>query len=185
MAATGRILRFAEWVNRLIGHPLMFIAALIQTSIWTCAVLMTHFDPHGFWFLYSATAVSYVTQFTLTLVGLSAKDEAGRSADESHQALETLHAAVSVLTELVATVRADIASRDESIDDQLEEIHEDIQDFLEKRLSPRAPDKTDDRGDEEERDQGAGDSAGERDRDENDQQHDQDGDQDHQTAEIE
>lgn len=83
--------RFAEFVNRVVGHPVSFVLSTLQTIGWTVIVLTTHADPHGFWFLYLATAVSYVTQFTLTLVGLTAKREAQRAADESKRAADEMH----------------------------------------------------------------------------------------------
>ena len=103
-----KVRRFAEYVNLGIGHPLAFVLASVQTLLWTILVLATSFDPHGFWFLYFATAVSYVTQFTLTLVGLSAKREARLAADEGarsirllQQSLENQHASLGALDALL------------------------------------------------------------------------------------
>ena len=105
-----KVRRFAEWVNLGIGHPLAFVLASVQTLLWTILVLATSFDPHGFWFLYFATAVSYVTQFTLTLVGLSAKRDAARAADEGarsirllHQSLENQQASLGALDALMTS----------------------------------------------------------------------------------
>lgn len=123
--------RFAEWINEVIGHPVTFLVALVGTDIWTGFILTTHFDPHGFWFLYLATAVSFVTQFTLTLVGLQAKREAHfaaeRAAEGARRQEETQRAILATMSAVHAIVQA-VKHTMEEDDEILEEIRDAITD---------------------------------------------------------
>lgn len=199
MRLARAVTRLAEAVNEVVGHPVAFLLALIQTALWTVMiVLYPHLDPHGFWFLYSATAVSYVTQFTLTLVGLTAKKEAQRSADQSAKNSEASLVLMHTIHALVEAVQADIASRDEGLDDQLEDIHEDLQVFVKTKESSLEPlsvaalragraaaeREANDRQDGE-TDEGAGRATGEYDREQHDPEDCDDRDQDHQSTEAE
>lgn len=114
----------AELVNEAIGHPIAFMLALVQTGVWTALVLRGGFDPHGFWYLYTATAVSYVTQFTLTLVGLSAKREAAKADASAREALTALLATMKAVEALIATVRLEERERGEQMDQAISEIHD-------------------------------------------------------------
>jgi uncharacterized membrane protein len=125
MRRFGRaVTALAGLVNDVVGHPVTFAAATVQTIVWTVVVLTTHLDPHGFWFLYVATAFSYVTQFTLTLVGLTAKREAGRAADDSRETLAAVLATMKATEALIVAVRAEEAARAEEMGVALEELHE-------------------------------------------------------------
>jgi len=72
--------------NRWLASPAGFVQATILTIAWTVAAVLG-VDEHGFWFLYVATAFSFVTQFNLAIFA-SRASAAARAADE--QAFETL-----------------------------------------------------------------------------------------------
>lgn len=138
MRLSSAVTRLAEGVNEVVGHPIAFLLATIQTIAWTALVILhPQLDPHGFWFLYTATAISYVTQFTLTLVGLSSKKEAKRAAEESRRTLEAGLATMRTVHELVGTVKTmvgeigeQVSEVDREIDQQLEELNERLDDRL-------------------------------------------------------
>lgn len=127
----ARVTRFAEGINEVIGHPLTFVVALIQTLVWTVIAVVTTLDKHGFWFLYFATAVSYVTQFTLTLVSLQAKREARNAAElaamsekRTLELLVAVHAAVTGMRALLQAIKHEMDENDEILDEIHGRIHE-------------------------------------------------------------
>ena len=124
MRFSERVTALAEGVNEVIGHPFAFVLAVLQTLIWTAFVIETPYDRHGFWFLYVATAISYVTQFTLTLVGLSAKREAQSASRTSHETLAAILTALHAIRELVNELQTDVEERDEAFERDLDELQD-------------------------------------------------------------
>ena len=52
--------RFTDWL----ASPLALLQAIIITLPWL-VVVAVGWDPHGFWFLFFATLISFLTQFPL------------------------------------------------------------------------------------------------------------------------
>lgn len=52
--------RFTDWL----ASPAALLQGLILTLVWLPAVFLG-IDRHGFWFLFAATLVSFITQFPL------------------------------------------------------------------------------------------------------------------------
>lgn len=126
----GLIRRLAEGINEAIGHPVAFVLATLQTLIWTAIVLTTHADPHGFWFLYMATAISYITQFTLTLVAVQGKKEARHAAELSERnleqqttLLENQQATMMALQAVVLSVKDELSDTTEILEEIDEHFH--------------------------------------------------------------
>lgn len=74
--------RAIAWFNRWLASDAGFVQAFLLTLGWT-ALIFAGFDKHGFWFLYFATAVSFITQFSVAIIGR-------RSGDKVDVALQTL-----------------------------------------------------------------------------------------------
>jgi low affinity Fe/Cu permease len=51
-------------VARWLASPIGFVQACVVTVLW-CVAIAHGLDHHGFWFLFVATLISFVTQFTI------------------------------------------------------------------------------------------------------------------------
>ena len=94
------------------------------------AELTTHADPHGFWFLYMATAISYITQFTLTLVAVQGKKEAKHAAELAERnlkqqttLLENQQATMVALQAVVLSVKDELSDTTEILEEIDEHFH--------------------------------------------------------------
>ena len=104
---SGRaVVLFNDWLGSVAG----FAQAILITLAWTLIVGLG-LDKHGFWFLYFATAVSFITQFNLAIIGR-------RSSRKVDEALERID---SVIDDVYATSQAtlQLARNEETVTDAL------------------------------------------------------------------
>lgn len=109
--------RFTDWL----ASPAALIQGILVTLPWL-AIVFLGFDKHGFWFLFFATLVSFITQFPLAYA-------ARRAEQHSALLLRNLNDTMKLLVALADKIRAD----QESQEDILEEIQERIRDEIRSR----------------------------------------------------
>lgn len=77
--------RLVEGFNDWLASRAAFVQTTLLTLAWTVAVVLG-WDPHGFVFLYFATAVSFVTQATLAIIARRAQAEARIATEQNAHA---------------------------------------------------------------------------------------------------
>ena len=90
--------RFTDWLS----SPAGLIQGLILTLVWIPLVIFGA-DKHGFWFLFFATLVSFLTQFPLAY--------ASRRAE-----MHTLKL-MKLMVALAEEIKADVAEQGEQLDE--------------------------------------------------------------------
>ena len=90
--------------NRWLASPAGFIQATILTIAWTVAAVLG-VDEHGFWFLYVATAFSFVTQFNLAIFASRAGASARAADDRAYKTLQRMEASDDADGEILLSLK--------------------------------------------------------------------------------
>ncbi len=113
-----------EAFNDWLGSEAGLIQGVVLTIVWTVAAFVG-VDRHGFAFLYFATALSFITQFNIAIIGRRSSRKVDDALETIDRVVDEVYVTTQALVQLAqneATIQDALASQSEAIIAALNEL---------------------------------------------------------------